>query len=211
MNGYGYPRKHHTILLSSVTQGMLWGIALSVLAIIAFGFYIAGAMALQYRDPVNDPFYAWFYWRFWITPMVGIISMAALWIFLFEAATGVFTLRPYVFLFVVIACGGWLLYHLVAEIVAWHSCNAMNGPVPVELNCRNRDAPAKDFPDYSFIFTISGIAAFLLFDVLCIIVGGTLKLALSSTQLDAGAYSQAAVQMNTPSSEQPVYTDYVYN
>ena len=205
---YGYPRKHHTILLASVTQGILWGIALSVLAIIAFGFYIAGDMALQYRDPINDPFNAWFYWRFWVTPMVALISLVALWIFLFEAATGVFTLRPYVYIFVVICSGGWLLYHLIAEIIAWHSCNKFDGPTPVELNCRNRDAPAKDFPDYNFIFTISGIAAFLLFEALSIVVGATLKMALSSTQLDGGIYTQAAVQMNTQPTDQPTYVDY---
>lgn len=130
-------------------------IAMAIAFFIAEAGYLAGYGAIRYKDPINDPWLTWIFWRYWVAAFIPIVVTVATWMlaFDFQGSRGAPTVHMGL-CFITIA---YMLVFIVWEVVVWTQCN--DGPAPGVFDhphCVNRDYPAKTYPDPAFFLTFFG-------------------------------------------------------
>jgi hypothetical protein len=116
--------------------------------------YGAGYGAIRYPDIVNDPFFTWVYWRYWVMLATLVATLVGMLFYAFDVSVSVGRVRGLIF-WAVMAAVGYTAVFLVWEIVIWTRC-ADNATPSTCDHWRNRDYPATTSPDPAFFLTLFG-------------------------------------------------------
>lgn len=154
-------------------QGSIRGIMLLITLVIGISVhaYLAGYGAIRYKDPINEPFLTWNYWRYLITAFVMILTLVLMWIFAFDVSVLQVRVRGYLF-WLIFAAVGYMAVFIVWEIIIWTKCNEVDSPGPPPTfkypHCVNRDYPMNNAPDPAFMLTLFGAAGGFIGMLICL-------------------------------------------
>jgi vacuolar-type H+-ATPase subunit I/STV1 len=161
------------------TRTITWLVAILLfMGIVGYGL---GWGAMRYKDPINDPYHSWPFWRHAIAMGAPVFLACIMLIFLVDISshnrTGFFTSLVF---WLIILVAGYMIFFMVWEIIVWSRCNNLTGPTPNYPECINRFYPVHTGPDVSFLLMFFGNVTSFIAAAICFWFHSRLQAAASS-------------------------------